>query len=507
MKIRLLLTLQLLGASALWAEVKPHGLFCDNAVLQQGMEIPVWGTARDGETVSVEMAGQSASATAHDGKWEVRLPKLAAGGPYTMTIKGDNTVTLQNIMVGEVWLCSGQSNMARTLVPPDRVQPRFPAWEKDAAAANYPQIREFAVGNARPGEVGVSGHWDICTPQTAGDFTAVGFYFARALSEARHVPVGLIKAAVGATGAATWTPPDAFSSTKETQHIIDYYQRAIREFPERLAKYDAEKDALLAKYRQDLDLAKKNGSPEPRQPTPPTDPSKDVNRPSYLFLNRIAPLAPFAFRGILWYQGEQNSGHALEYRALFPALIAGWRKTFSNGQLPFLFVQLPGYKGTPPEMREVQREVWRATPGTFMVVTTDCGDPENIHPPNKQPVGERLARAARGMVYGEDIEFSGPSFESVQVQGGRLTVSFSHTGGGLSAKDGELSGFEIAGSDKVFQPAWAEIQGSDIVLTSAAVPAPVSVRYGWQNIPTGNLINRDGLPASPFIALQGKAGL
>ena len=483
------------------AEVKPSALFGDNAVLQAGMEVPVWGTARDGEAVTVEIQGQKVSAAAKDGRWMVRLKALKAGGPFTMTVTGDNIVTAKNVLVGEVWLCSGQSNMARTLVPPDSVQPRQPYWEESAAAANHPEIRQFRVGGNSADEPAgeVTGSWEVCTPETARGFTAVGYYFAKDLQEALKTPVGLINASVGATGAASWISHEGLASKPELNKILERQERARQEYPASLEKFKAEEPKLLADYAAATEKAQKENLPVPRKPDGPRNPFTDAYRPSGYYNAKIAPLPPFALRGVLWYQGESNSGQAAEYGILFPALIDGWRQAWGKSDLPFLFVQLPEYQKTPPEMREVQMQVWLKTPRTAMVVTTDCGDAANIHPPDKRPVGARLALAARAMIYGENIEYSGPLFDALKVDGNKAVLAFKHIGGGLVAKDGPLKGFEIAGPDKKnFLPAKAEIQGDTVVVSNDQIPQPAAVRFGWANVPDVNFYNKSGLPASPF---------
>jgi sialate O-acetylesterase len=233
-------------------------------------------------------------------------------------------------------------------------------------------------------------------------------------------------------------------------------------------------------------------------PWPPTGFSGDVNTPTVLFNGMITPLLPYAIRGVIWYQGESNVRREQQYRTLFPALIADWRRAWGEGEFPFLFVQIAPHRDMTPELREAQLLSWQHTPNTAMAVTMDCGDANDIHPAHKQPVGARLALAARALAYGERLEYSGPVFDSMQVKGGRATLQFTHLGGGLVAQAGPLKGFTIAGPDKVFHPAQAKIRGKTVVVTSAAVPEPVAVRYGWANVPEGNLFNKANLPASPF---------
>ncbi|MET0263010.1 MAG: sialate O-acetylesterase [Rariglobus sp.] len=484
------------------AEVKPSALFSDNAVLQQGADVPVWGTGRDGEVVTVTFGEHSVRTTTKDGRWRVTFTHLKPGTPQDLVIKGDNTVVARNVVGGEVWLCSGQSNMARTVVPPESVQPRRPYWEESAAAANYPLIRHFRTGGGALDEPAaeITGKWEICTPETVRGFTAVGYFFAKDLHAARGVPVGLINSSVGATGAASWVSRETLLSHPMLKPNLDRQEKNKADYPALLAKYQADEPRLLAEYTEAAARAKAEGKPEPRKPQPPRNPFTDAYRPAGYYNSKIAPLAPYALRGVLWYQGESNSGHAAEYRVLFRGLIDGWRTLWQQPAMPFLFVQLPEYKGTPPEIRESQLFTWRETPHTGMVVTIDCGDAGDIHPPDKRPVGARLALMAREQVYGEKIAGSGPRFDAMRVEDGKAVLTFSYTGGGLIAKSGTLEGFEIAGPDKKFVPAEAKVVGDKVVVSSPAVTAPVMARYAWQNVPMPSLYNREGLPASPFLA-------
>lgn len=619
-----------------WAEVTPNPLFSDHAVLQQGRDIPVWGTAGVGERVTVEFAGQKLATTAKDGRWLVRLHPLPAGGPYAMIISGRNAVTISDILVGEVWICSGQSNMERQLGPREG-QPLITDWREEQAAANYPQIRQFLVAQ-RPSltpVANVEGKWVVCSPQTVADFTAVGYFFGRDLHVARRVPVGLIHSSWGGTPAESWTSPDTLRLLPDFQESVarlervrgeladgtyNYLQtlehwyrsndpgsmvaapwsapeldgsgwaptnlpafwedtglpgfdgvvwfRRIFDLPASWAGADAELQlgaiddadttwvngtqvgatsgwrvprlyrvpaAVLRPGRNviavrvldtggnggiwgdghPLQLAPAPGRTDPPIPLagewlrkesvrlgpvpyPPADYRNSPMVPGALYNGMIAPLLPYALRGAIWYQGESNVGRERQYRALFPALIADWRRAWGEGDFPFLFVQIAPHRDMSPEIREAQLLTALHTPATAMAVTIDCGDANNIHPPHKQPVGARLALAARALGYGESIEYSGPVFAALQIDDGRAVLRFTHLGGGLVAKDGPLVGFTIAGADKVFHPASAEIHGDTIVVASPGVPQPVAVRYGWANVPAGNLFNAAGLPASPF---------
>jgi len=627
-----------LGTFPARADVTPNPLFANDAVLQQGMKVPVWGTADPGERVTVEFAGQSVSTTADSaGKWLVHLaPMKADGKPQMLTISGENKIVLTNILVGEVWICSGQSNMERQLGLRGGQKP-ITDWEKEVADAKHPEIRQFYVPQTKalaPAPM-VHGSWSVCSPETVRDFTAVGYFFGRDLCLHRHVPIGLIHTSWGGTPADAWTSEAALSRLPDFANALAELKRLVADPAAARRETQARQEAWYARvdpgtkaspawnaagldtgswkpmklpanweaagypnfdgvfwFRRTFDLpANWDGSdvelhlgavddndttwvnglavgatigwnlpriyrlpgsvlqhtnnviavrvldtgaggglwggedpmrlvvdgggqtnPIPltgewlcRQSVsltdvgwPPMDYSQSPNAPTVLYNGMIAPLLPYAMRGVIWYQGESNVGRERQYRALFPAMIADWRQAWGEGNFPFLFVQIAPYSGMTPEIREAQLLTWQHTTNTAMAVTIDCGDAEDIHPAHKQPVGARLALAAQALAYGEPIEYSGPVFESMEIKNSTATVRFIHVGGGLVAKGGPLQGFTVAGEDKVFHPAQAEIHGKTIRVHSAAVPRPVAIRYGWANVPEGNLYNRAGLPASPF---------
>jgi sialate O-acetylesterase len=430
------------------AGLEPHGLFRDRAVLQRGVKLPVWGTADGEDTVTVSIAGVEASAKPEGGKWRVELEPLAAGGPHVLKIaQGSEKVELKDILVGEVWLAGGQSNMQWPLN-------RTAGAEAAIAASANPRIRLFTVprrGAPAP-ESNVKGEWKACGPESAAEFSAVAYYFGRDLEKALGVPIGLISSNIGGTTAERWMKKEAIDSNPDLQGIT---------------------------------------SPQGA---------------SDLHNAMIAPLAPFAIRGAIWYQGESNSERAFQYRKLFPAMIKSWRDTFGQGDFPFLFVQLAPFMKIEPEpgesawaeLREAQLLTARTIPKTAMAVITDAGDEKDIHPGKKEPVGARLALAARAVAYGEKIEHSGPVFEKLAIDGDSAVLSFTHLGGGLVAKEGDLKGFTVAGEDRKFHLASARIDGEKVIVRSDKVAKPVAVRYGWANYPTGNLWNQAGLPASPF---------
>ena len=436
------------------ADVKPNPLFTDGAVLQRGQVVPVWGTADDGEKVTVEFGGQMVSTTARAGKWRVDLQPLQAGGPFEMKITGKNAVTIKDLLVGEVWVCSGQSNMEWTLGKIDREK-------KYAPKADFPKIRMFTVAKttAMEPQTEVKGEWKSCSPAAVPAFSAVGYFFARDLHENLKVPVGMISSSWGGTVAQAWTSLEGFEGRPELKGFIDTTKQ-IKEKP----------------------------------------PEKGLNQnlPTVLFNGMIAPVIPYAMKGVIWYQGESNAKNSKQYQTLFPALIADWRKLWKQGDFPFFYVQIAPFKGQPPEIREAQFLTLAKTKNTAMVVTTDVGDANDIHPIAKEPVGQRLALAARALTYGEKIEYSGPLYQSMQADRDTVELTFAHVGGGMVAKDGDLKGFTIAGPDKKFVPAKAVIKGDKVLVSSPEVKSPKAVRYGWDNVPDVNLFNKDGLPASPF---------
>ena len=478
--------------SAARAEVKPNRLFSDGAVLQQGVSVPVWGTAKDGEKVTVKFQQQTVTATAKDGRWLVRLKPLKAGGPFTLTVAGEsNTLTISNVLVGEVWLGSGQSNMAFLL-------PRAASGAEAIAAARDPQLRLFTVPRAAldAPAADVTGQWEESSSETAAKFSAVAWFFGRDLRKALNVPVGLIHSSVGGTPAEAWTARAALEADPELKQLLERYADSVK-------NYDPA--AAAAKHKQALEnrkaavaKAKAAGEKPPAAPRAPADPRRSNSRPSGLYNGMIAPLVPYAIAGAIWYQGEANSGRATEYRTLFPAMIQNWRQAWGEGNFPFLFVQIAPHERMSPEIREAQLLSWQKVPRTGMAVTTDIGNETDIHPTQKEPVGDRLALAARAIAYGEKITYSGPVYTSMKVKGDQAVLSFKHIGSGLVAKGGDLKGFTITGADGVFTSATAVIKGDKVIVSNPSVAKPVAVRYGWANTPDVNLFNKEGLPATPF---------
>jgi len=480
------------------AEVKPNSLFSDHMVLQRNVAVPVWGTAADGEKVTVSFNGQTVSTTAANGRWMIKLEKLKAGGPYTMTVAGTNTISINDVLVGEVWLCSGQSNMERQLGPRPPQQP-IAGWEKEVSEANYPQIRQYFVPEKYTPTplTDIGSKWETCSPETVKNFSAVGYFFARDLYKEVNVPVGILFSAYGGTPAEHWTSKAALEADPELKNLVDDYLKAVKGYPMALNKYKENEKMFLIKFREDSAKAAEENKPIPKKPMPPSDPvtSRSIGT---LYNAMIAPMIPYAIKGICWYQGEANNGRTKQYVPLLSAMISSWRKDFEQGDVPFLIVQIAPYKDMSPEIREAQLIITQKVDNTALIVTTDVGDSADIHPPHKKEVGARLAIAAEALAYGKKIEYSGPVYQSIKIENDKAELSFTHTGKGLVSKDGELKGFTIAGADSVFMPASATIKGNKVIVSNSMIAKPVSVRYGWSNVPNVNLYNKEGLPATPF---------
>jgi sialate O-acetylesterase len=482
-------------ALSLRADVTLAPLFRDHAVLQHDKPLPVWGKADAGEHISVNFRGQTISTTADaNGRWIVYLNAAPASTtPAELVITGNNTVRIADILVGEVWLCSGQSNMARTVSQAQNAA-------TEIAAANFPLIRHFKVEQtvADAPATTTRGSWAVCTPATASDFTAVGFFFARDLQPRLGVPIGLINSSWNGTHIESWLSPAALASDPSFAVAGERWQQMLALYPAKKAEYDTTLAVWLAEEAEAK--AKHLAFTKPR----PSSPHGDSWKPACLFNGMINPLVPYALRGVLWYQGESNSENASEYRALFSALITHWRAHFGQGDFPFLWVQLADFKEprdptgvTFAYVREAQTQTL-SLPATGQAITIDIGNPDDIHPLNKQEVGRRLALIARTKVYDSPVDCAGPVFAGATREGNALRVSFTQTGLGLTAGDKPLSSFEIAGADKKFFPATAKIDSDTLIVSAPEVSEPVAVRYAWRNAPDANLFSGAGLPAVPF---------
>jgi sialate O-acetylesterase len=482
------------GAAA-HANVVLAPLFTDNAVFQRDKPVPVWGTADAGEKVSVAFAGQTVSTTADAaGKWSVALAALPANAtPADLVVKGKNTVTRINVVVGEVWIASGQSNMEWTL------SKTYDAALDIAGSAANPLIRHIKIAKKVSDTpiTTATGTWQVASPTTTAEFTAVGYYFALDVYRVLNVPVGIINSSWGGTRVEAWMDPAALKSNPAFESVASEWVKTLEAYPAAKAKQVTE----LAAWKAEADAAKAAGQPfTKRAPAEPWGAGHQAT-PSGLNNGMIAPLAPYALRGAIWYQGESNAGKAAQYNALFSAMITGWRTQFAQGDFPFYWVQLANYQSPTDTswafLREAQTQTL-ALPNTGQAVTVDIGNVTDIHPRNKKDVGRRLARVALARTYAQKIVDSGPVFAKAERAGAGFRVSFTEVNGGLIAPLNALVGFELAGEDKVFKPATAKIEKDTVLVTSAEVPAPVAVRYAWRNAPLAGLFNVEGLPAVPF---------
>ncbi len=635
-KISLSIVLIFTGCS-LFADISLPNFFGDNMVLQRGKPIPIWGRAGANEKIIVQFNHQTKITKADKtGKWMVRLNNENAGGPYILSISGKNTLNFNNVLVGEVWICSGQSNMEMPIAGWGKIN----NYEQEIAAANYPMIRQIKVPNtisSIPKNDISPADWKVCSPETAGDFTAAGYFFARALYSELKIPIGLINTSWGGTMVETWTSRQAFKNSDEfkdmivgmqllnldsmakikkeaslkrieaLQGSIDNTDAATWSEPNKddsnwpimqlpnlwesqqlgdldgivwfrktitVSQADAGKAATLqlamiddndVTYVNGTKVGSTNGYNVKRNYTVAADLLKEGSNviavrvedtgggggvygdgadmkltigndvmplhgnwhfkvekitggstsigpnsyPTLLFNAMLNPLIPFAFRGVIWYQGETNAGRAYQYRKAFPLMITDWRKRWNDGDFPFYFVQLASFNSangnsnngsTWAELREAQTKTL-SLPNTGMAITTDIGNSSDIHPKNKQDVGKRLAAIALHNVYGENNVYSGPVYSGMKAEGNKAIITFTDTGGGLAVHDkyGYIKGFEIAGADKQFHYAKASISGNTVVVYNDTVSDPVAIRYGWtDDAGDDNLFNKEGFPAAPF---------
>ncbi len=620
-----------------FCQVKLPGLFGDNMVLQRDKPVPVWGTASANEKVTVKFNGQTKTTkAAKNGHWSITLDATPAGGPFELAVMGKNNVALKNILMGDVWVCSGQSNMEWVLKNSNNAA-------AEIAAASYPLIRHFEVTKAvaaMPKDDIAGGSWKECTPANAGNFTAVGYFFARELVKELNIPVGLINTSWGGTHSETWTSRQAFENDPEFKTMIagmpsldldslakvktaaalqkiktlqgdmaqtdavistwkapafDDSKWPVLKIPGlwesqqlgdfdgvvwfrkkiTLSAADAGKEAVLElamiddadeTYVNGTKVGATNSYNEKRKYTIPAGVLKEGanviavrvldtgggggiygeasdlkltvggnniplagdwqyqvvlasavstasvgpnSYPTLLYNAMLSPLIPYAIKGVIWYQGESNADRAYQYRKAFPLMITDWRNHWKQGNFPFYFVQLASYNSANgnsangsswAELREAQT-MTLSLPNTGMAVTTDIGEPKDIHPRNKQDVGKRLAAVALHNDYAKHVEYSGPVYQSMQTDGNKITLSFTHAAGGLMAKNkyGYLTGFEIAGADKKFYYAKAMIAGDKVIVFADEVTNPVAVRFGWaDDAGDDNLFNKEGFPAGPF---------
>ena len=488
------LVMTLLSMGRAQADVRLPKILSSHMVLQRDQPIHIWGWSEPGEGVSVAFNGVSQATTADRlGHWNIYLPPQSSGGPFSLVVSGHNRIELEDILLGDVWFASGQSNMEMPLqgFPGAAVKNA----SQEIASANQPNLRLFFVTHKTSAfplrDLDTAQTWTTCTPQTAAKFSAVAYFFGRHIAAKESVAIGLIDATWGGTPAEAWVSLDALSRDASLMPVFAAHATMTDEQADIPALTRAEKDE---------DAAAANNHTAPVKHSWHPDPSSWA--PAWLFNGMVSPCINLRIKGVLWYQGESNSPlpRAPLYEKVFSALIADWRNQWDEGEFPFLFVQISSFKSTPIEHWPIIREAQRRTlsvANTAMAVSIDVGNPDNVHPPDKQTVGDRLALAARALAYHENIEYSGPLFRQTSREPGGIRVWFDHVGQGLAA-NGPVEGFEIAGVDHRFVRAKAQIEGVTVLVSSEEIGKPIYVRYGWQNSPIVNLYNADKLPASPF---------
>lgn len=473
---------------SLSAAIRLPAIISDNMVLQQKSKVAVWGWADPGEKVTITSTWDKKTTTVTtgtDGKWLTYISTRAAGGPYTLTFTASNTLQVKNILLGEVWLASGQSNM-EFFVAKTRSSSYTGVidYENEIKAANFPNIRQIDVGNKNAGEpqADFKGDWKVCSPQTVDTFSAVAYYFAKKLHQQTGFPIGIINSTWGGTTAESWMKREVLMADTGFTRLVEQYDQQVAAYPPALEKYNT----AMVTWRADTTTTK---------PSPPVKPNPD-KAPVRLYNAMIAPLVPYTLKGIIWYQGENNAPRAKQYQTLFPALISNWRGDFKNEKLPFYFVQISPHRSQNARIREAQLMTYHNVPNTGMVVTTDNGDSLDIHPRNKKLVGERLSLWALHNDYGKKLEYSGPLYKSIKIKGDKIIISFNHAAKLVSPEG--LKEFTIAGADQKFVPAKAVIENNKVVVSAENIKQPVAVRYAWRNVPRADLFNDAGLPASPF---------
>lgn len=484
------------------ADVRLPAIFSDHMVLQADASVPVWGWAAPGEEVTVTTGKQTRKTKANkDGKWMLKLGKLQSGTTTTLTVKGNNEITIKDVLIGEVWLGSGQSNMGMTVE-------RSLNFEQEKAAAGFPSIRMFTVGrNSQPEpQTECQGSWVICSPETVGAFSATAYFFGRDIHQKTGVPVGLINSSWGGTAIEAWTSIEAQSKLPGFPTISEQWTKVTAvKWDE--AKAMAAYEKQMANWKEQSKKAKATGKQPPRTPTKPVNPRLNQNHPANLFNGMINPIIPYAIRGVIWYQGENNAHRNIShfYGLQLKTLIHDWRTRWGY-EFPFAWVQLPDFK--EPQKEPVQSTGWTTVreemlkslevPKTGMAITLGLGEAKDIHPRNKQDVGKRLAMWALAEVYKKKgVASSGPLPAKSKIKGDKVIVSFQHTDGGLTS-NGPLKGFAIAGADRKWIHAQAKIDGNKVIVSHPDLKQPVAVRYAWADNPDFSLYNGAGLPASPF---------
>jgi sialate O-acetylesterase len=488
------------GAGQARGDVKLPAIFGSHMVLQRGQNDRVWGWADAGEEVTVRFNGQSKTTKAGaDGKWTITLDPMPAGGPFAMTVEGKNTVALDDVLVGEVWICSGQSNMQLAVSEAND-------GDLEARTAKYPEIRLITVpqvGTQEPQE-DFKGRWEVCTPDSVKSFSAVGYFFGRQLYQTLGVPIGLIDDSWGGSACEAWVRRDLLAADEKYGPLMERWEKTEKNFPQAKAAYEEK----LSAWREASEKAKADGEKAPPRPQDPEGQMRGNARPGNIYNGVLKPTIGYGIRGVIWYQGESNAGRAYQYRDLFPLMIRSWRDEWKQGDFPFYWVQLADFrfeKQEPAdsdwaELREAQTMTMGKLPSTGEAVIIDLGEGRDIHPRNKQDVGKRLARWALARDYGLDIPYHSPMYRSMERKGEKIVLTFDHVGRGLRPFDvPEARGFAVAGNDREFVWAETKITGKDQVeVWSSRVPNPVAVRYGWATNPVCNVYSMEGLPLTPF---------
>lgn len=496
-KIKKILAMALILAGGLsaGATIRLPAIISDNMLLQQQTTVNVWGTADPNERISVKPSWSSKAYTtvaAPDGKWLVKIKTPKASVSQSIEISGKNTITIENVLIGEVWLCSGQSNMDFQVSKDKGWRTGILNEEEEMKDADYPEIRLFHITQKLSPEQELDdceGRWMVCNKDNLKEFSAVGFFFGRDLYKKLQVPVGLIQSTWGGTHAESWTKMAVMQNDPVYSQLIKDFYAAKENYPADLKKYEEDKQAY--------DAEKANGNTTIKAPKKPLGIYHNKAL-STLWNAMIHPIVPYAIKGVIWYQGESNSIRANDYTHVFTQMINSWRKEWNRGDFPFYFVQIAPHYKQPPTIREAQLRTWQTVKNTGMAVITDVGDSTDIHPRNKVVPGVRLAKWALAKTYGQNIAYSGPVYKSMKVKNGKATLSFDYTDSGLTDPGGKLDGFVIAGSDRKFYPATTKIVDNKVEVSAPQVPDPVAVRYDWDKFFRASLFNTAGLPASPF---------
>ena len=511
-------------------DVRVPAIIGEHMMLQAGANTPIWGWADPGEGVVVTVGDSKATTTAGaDGKWKVTFTDLKISvAPVKVSIAGENTLTFKDVLIGDVWICSGQSNMA---LPVRRILGRDANNPKGLGQANYPQIRLFKLPKETflDPQTDCKGSWAVCTPGAAKEFSATGYFFGREIHRVEKIPVGLINACRGSSSGQMWTSLEGLKSEAALSKYLNQALAARADYPRHKEHYLRDRakwkeDAArwpetVKRWEVDTAKAKAEGKEAPAKPEPPGVPparpdgmdgweDNVMNAPTVLFNGMIAPIIPFGIKGAIWYQGEGNASEAELYRTLFPAMVYDWRNRWGLGNFPVYFVQLSSFGESLAEpgesnwaaFREIQLMLQNIVPNSGMAVTVDIGNAQNIHPLTKEEVGRRLSLVALAITYNHPIAYSGPMYERMEIEGDKIRLHFTHVGAGLVAKGGEsLKRFAIAGANRKFVWGEAKIEGKTVTVSSSTVSHPVAVRYAWDINPDGcNLFNVAGLPASPF---------